>query len=216
MQAVLFDLDGTLIDSEAQMLAALRSALSACGYELTPAEIGDFAGAPLHPYLARLLGVGSDEAERIYQTYRRIYLDECVPRTQPLPGVRSLLEALRGQGVALAIVTTKMEIVARAVIEAVGWSDLFAVIAGQDSAARPKPAPDPALHVLARLGMRPEDAAFVGDTDNDVLCALAAGMPFVVGLAGTRTAAELLEAGATHVCRDLTEVEALLLSAKAH
>ena len=210
LKAVLFDLDGTLIDSDAQMLAALQAALRDCGYNLTTSEIGDIAGVPLHGYFARRLGVGPEEAERIYQAYRRIYLEVCVPETRPLPGANALLAALSARGIALALVTTKMQIVARAVVAALGWSEVFAAIVGQDSAARPKPAPDPAQYALALLGVLPEDAAFVGDTDNDILCGLAAGVAVVIGLAGTRTAEKLREAGAAYVCQDLAAVRALL------
>ena len=91
------------------------------------------------------------------------------------------------------------------------WDGRFEVVVGADTIGSAKPAPDPALHALARLHVAAADAAFVGDQEPDVACGLAAGCAMVIGLAFGRPAEPLAAAGATHVARDLHEVRQLLL-----
>ena len=134
-------------------------------------------------------------------------------RLEPTRGADALLDTLRDRGVPLALVTNKAEALAGAVLDLFGWRDAFTVLVGHDSSTSHKPHPEPALMALAGLACEPQHAAFVGDSVSDMKCGRSAGVATVVGLAGTSTPDELLEAGATHVCHDLAEVLALLAPA---
>lgn len=91
-----------------------------------------------------------------------------------------------------------------AVLDLFGWNHAFAAVVGNDSSGNHKPHPEPALVALAQLGCLPEHAAFVGDAEVDMLCGRSAGIGALVALIGTTGPTELIAAGATHCCRDLS------------
>lgn len=212
MDAVLFDLDGTLADSVATVAEAAAASARAFGHELEEAQFVAAIGPSMVELYVSLLGVSEEEAEAMYADYLPRYAAEFIPRTPPLPGAGELLTALRERGVRLAIVTNKMEAGGRALVEALGWTSHFEVIVGRDTAPRAKPAPDPALHALACLSAEAERSVYVGDTVTDMECARAAKIATVIALGAGRDAAVLGASGATHVCADLAAVGALLLA----
>ena len=130
--------------------------------------------------------------------------------SNPMAGAGALLMRLHAARVPMAIVTTRLLEIALPIIVGARWTDYFGVVVGQDTAARPKPSPDPALHALEALGVTPERAALVGDSEGDMICGATAGVRLLIGLAGGCSPATLQAAGATHVCSNLVEVEALL------
>ena len=209
--AVLFDLDGTLIDSTPVTAAAIGETLAAFGRTISVAEVAAAMGTglPLRRWFMEGLGLEEDEAEAAYHHY----VDTIVARAglvQPMPGAVDLLRALNGRAVPMAVVTTRLVQIAQPMIAAVGWTDYFALIVGQETAARPKPAPDPALFALDALGAARERSAFIGDTESDMRCGRDAGLATVIGLTGVCSREALLAAGATYVCAGLAEVQTLL------
>lgn len=212
LRAVLFDLDGTLADSEAPIAACIAAALGDHGYTVATAAVAAVLGPPLRGMVEQLVGAVDDAMhERIRVAYFRHY-DRELPHIQPLPGALALLNALAAARVPLALVTNKVEAGAFAQLDAMGLTARFAAIIGADSAGAPKPAPAPALAALARLdGASAAFAAFVGDRDEDMHCALAAGIGLRIALTGARPPAALRAAGATHVADTLYEVHTLLL-----
>ncbi len=212
VRAVLFDFDGTLADSEPLITGSLVHALRAHGHEVTEERVRHVFGPPFDVMVRELAGhVTSVEVDAIRATYFEHYNSVQLPRIQPVEGATELLDALAEAGVALAMVTNKIEASAQRQLAAMRWDGRFAVVVGADTVHSAKPAPDPALHALARLHIDPSDAAFVGDQEPDVACGLAAGCAMVIGLALGRPAETLAAAGATHVARDLHEVRQLLL-----
>ncbi|MBM4415472.1 MAG: HAD family hydrolase, partial [Chloroflexi bacterium] len=165
-RAVLFDLDGTLADSEAPIAKCIAAALADHGYTIAVPAVVDVLGPPLRGMVELLVGAVDDAThERIRAAYFRHYHRE-LPHIQPLPGALALLDALAAAGVVLACVTNKVEAGAFAQLDAMGLTARFATVVGADSASAPKPAPEPALAALARLdGASPAAAAFVGDRE---------------------------------------------------
>jgi phosphoglycolate phosphatase len=92
--AVLFDLDGTLVDSVPQVGEAAAEAMRNLGYEATPEQILKVLGPPLVDVVSDLLNIDRDESKRIYQEYVRIYAEKYIPQTPAMPGVIPLLDAL--------------------------------------------------------------------------------------------------------------------------
>lgn len=214
LRTVLFDLDGTLADSEALIAEGIRQALAEHGYEVTHSQVMDILGPPMTEMVPMLVGPVPDEQYRsIRAAYDRNYHEVQLPNIPPLPGAVALLDALRERGIPLAVVTNKIERGAHDQIAAIGWTDRFATVIGADTAARSKPFADPALLALERLGMQPHEAAFVGDTGADMECASAAGIPVRIGIARVRTPDAMRAAGATHCATSLDEVGAVLLGA---
>ena len=213
LQAALFDLDGTLIDSESQVVAAAVEAIEGAGHSIDPDALMIAMGPPLTPVMQEMLAISAAEARSIYQEYLRIYMERYVPRTQPMPAAENLIDALRARDVHIAIVTNKVEEGGHAVVEMLHWESRIDLVVGADTAARAKPHAEPAQHALEFFGVAPQDAVFVGDSPADVGCAAAAGLRAGVGLVGSTDVDSLRAAGATHICADLLEVRALLVGA---
>lgn len=208
--AVLFDLDGTLIDSLTSMAEALVETLAARGHAVTLRAISAALGPPLEEVIASVTGLSLGEAAAAADSYRAIYYSRYVHRALPVTGADALIGRLTAAGVTLALVTMRREEYARLVLARQGWVGHFPVVVGGDTAVAPKPDPAPALHALSVLGVEAQAAAFVGDTAEDMACARAAGIATVVGFTHSRGADDLRAAGATHLASDLAAVGVLL------
>ncbi len=213
LRAVFFDLDGTLVDSEAQVIEAACRTLAAFGHEDSVDGLPPLLGPPLVDTYMELLSIDRDEARTMYREYLRIYSSEYIPETQPMTGAVEVLDALRERGLRLALVTNKVEEAGRAVIEVMGWEDRFETIVGADTAAKGKPDAAPALHAAAVVGVEPGQAVLVGDSPADMGCAANAKLRAGVAVPGMKSEELMREAGATHFCPDLPAVRALLLGA---
>jgi len=187
--AVIFDLDGTLIDSAPDIHAAANRVLRAEGLdEQSFAQVRSFIGRGV-PHLIRQLliaaGHGDDDARhaRMAESFVAGY-DEAVGLTLPYPGVAETLESLRAAGHPLGICTNKPEAATRAVLAHLSLDAPFSVIVGGDSHPVRKPDPAPLHLAVSRLG-RP-NAIFVGDSEVDAETAQAAGLPFLLFTGGYR------------------------------
>ena len=157
--------------------------------------------------------VGALTPEELTRLHER-YFVHAIPRrpdVRPFDGAQTLLDAVAARGIAIAMVTNKIEASTAVQLAQFGWERYFGAVVCADSVANPKPAPDEAIEALRRLGVAPANAAFVGDTESDTNCARDAGIPVIIGLAGTRHASSLLASGATHVVDSLDEVLAILV-----
>ncbi len=211
LRAVLFDLDGTLTDSEAAVNAAFEAAARSQGYELDAAALAAEHGPLMMDVLTDRVGIAREVAEAMRREYLVIYARDYMRQTAEMPYASSLLERLRSEGMVLGVVTNKGETAAREAIDLVGWGRLFDVVVGNDTAARYKPWPDPVLYALAALEVEGSVSAYVGDREADMESARAAGVAMIIGLTGTRDASSLRSAGATVVCGDLREMERVLV-----
>jgi phosphoglycolate phosphatase len=191
---VLFDLDGTLLDSGPSILAALRKAVAEEGVPALPPEAERaLVGPPFYQALPPLIG---DDTERVVRTYRRIYVTEgFVYRAEPYPGIKALLDGLARHDVRLAVATSKLETSAVAVLEHVGLAGRFATICG-DTPDVGRPSKSAVIaEALRRLGESPR-TMMVGDRSHDVVGAREQGLPCVGAGWGYGTPAELETAGA--------------------
>ena len=197
-KAVLFDLDGTLVNSIADLAASANHALEACGYPAQPVEkyryfVGD--GIPI--MLGRASGREGDAhaVARLLPVFMDHYRRHFADRTAAYPGMAKTLASLRGQGIGMAVVTNKAEEMARPILEAI-YPGVFAYIYGQRPGYATKP--DPALTRLAMhdLAVQPEDCVFLGDSGVDMQTAVRAGAFPAGALWGFRTAEELRKNGA--------------------
>lgn len=211
VDAVLFDLDGTLVDSHQTIAEAMVAALRTYGHEIDVPTLIPLIGPPMDA-LARELGSSPEEAVQINDEYLRIYHHGHIQQTPEHDGASALLERLSAAGIALGVVTNKVEEGARMVVDIEGWGGHFGVVVGRDTPnAAAKPSPQAALYALSVLGVAPERAAFVGDTEFDVRCGRAAGIGYVIALDINRDADFLRAEGATHIIHTLEEVGPLLL-----
>ena len=179
--AVLFDLDGTLVDTVPFILAGVRHAFE--GRALAPTDADWLAGigTPLRHQLAPFARDAAD-VELLFQRYRTFRLAEHDRRTRLFEGAEALVRGLAGKGHPLAIITAKIEAGAERTLRHVGLRACFGAVVAADTVERCKPDPLPVQHALRLLDRTPAEAVMIGDSPHD----LAAGRG-----AGTRTAGVL-------------------------
>jgi phosphoglycolate phosphatase len=176
--ALLFDLDGTLVDSVPDLAAAANRLLAELDRApLGESEIAGMVGDGVAKLVERVLAARQAATAQAPALRRFVALYEAKPTalTRPYPGVEAVLETLARDGAKLAVCTNKLAAATRAVLEGLGLARFFPVVLGGDSLPTRKPDPGPLRAALARLGAAPEDAVMVGDHRNDVLAARAAG-----------------------------------------
>jgi len=179
-----FDLDGTLLDTGADLAGAVNHVLVRIGRAPLPvATIQPFIGKGARLMLARALDAtgGCDPAvlEEMFPALLDYYDDHIAVHTAPYPGLIAAMDALSARGIRLAVCTNKREAFARKLLDALDLTARFAAIIGGDSLGpdRMKPKPDLIHAMIAQAGGG--RAIFLGDTDNDTIAARAAGIPSI-------------------------------------
>ncbi len=204
---VVFDLDGTLVDSLDDLHASVSHALGALG--LPPrsrAEVHGFVGEGVRLLLARAIAPHDDLLEAALAAFQPHYEAHCLDRTRPYPGVEAMLAGARRT---LAVNTNKPGAMAREILGGLGLLPRFAAVVGGDEAPR-KPDPAGVLGIMARVGAAPRETTFVGDSRVDVATARAAGVAMVAVTWGYGSRAELAAAGATAFAEDASALGPLV------
>ncbi len=183
--AVLFDLDGTLVDSLPDMLRAMNVFLTALGRRAVGAEevgrwVGDGAQALVERALAATGGLPATPLKSLTADYIACYRGHAAGETKPYPGVTAVLEQLHAKGHPLAVCTNKPHDLAIEVLQGLGLLPLFQAVLGGDSLPVKKPDPAPLRAALEAMDAAGRRALMVGDTRNDVLAARGAGLPVAV------------------------------------
>ncbi|MDI9403603.1 MAG: HAD-IA family hydrolase [Limnohabitans sp.] len=229
-EAVLFDLDGTLVDSVADIHAAVNALLAELGQPTRSVEevrqwVGNGARMLVERALAGSLhgfhGMSDarechEMADRAMPRFRSIYHEICVDHTVPLAGAHAALACAHGMGLGVAIVTNKPLAPTERIVDALGWRPFVRAIVGGDSLPVRKPDPAPLFTALRMLG-RPEAAAWmVGDSANDVGAAKAARIPSIVVRGGYNHGepVETLDPAPDVILDDLTPFPALLAATR--
>lgn len=187
-KAVLFDLDGTLLDSAPDMVAAIDAMRAARGQPPMPqAELRPHVSKGARAMVAAAFPqVDAAQRERWIPEFLDHYQRELGRHGAPFDGVEAMLAALEQAGTTWGIVTNKPEYLARQLMPVLGWQQRCAVLIGGDTLSARKPDPLPLLVAAERIGVEPRDCIYVGDDERDILAARAAGMPSVVALWGYR------------------------------
>lgn len=212
--AVVFDLDGTLIDSRGDIVAALNHALTRSGRHALPAQVivrnvGD--GARTLIARSTQLPETSAEVDVLLESFVSYYVDHPIDFTRWMDGAPGALEELFSMpDMALGICTNKPRATTEAVLTALGIQHLFrATFAGGDLPEK-KPAPGPLLHVARLLDLPPACIVMVGDGPQDVECARRAGMRSVVIEGGYNALETVLAAGPDVLLRTLAELPEII------
>jgi pyrophosphatase PpaX len=208
--AVLFDLDGTLIDSIELILKSARHAFTGRdGYIPSDAEWLSHVGTPLATTFRRY---ARDEADvdALIAKYREYQLAHHDRLTRAYEAVIDTLNALRARGHLLGVVTSKTEWLARRGLEHVGLGNHFDIIVGCDSCTRHKPDPEPVLFALRHLRRAPGEAVFVGDSVHDMAAGNAASVVTVAALWGPFSREDLAASAPTHYLERISDLPGLL------
>lgn len=187
-QLVLFDLDGTLLDSAPDMLAAINTLRREQGQPAMPlAELRPHVSRGARAMLAAAFPQsGAAMCEAMVPAFLAHYERALAQHGQPFDGIEPLLGAIEADGGRWGIVTNKPEYLAKQLLPLLGWASRCAVLIGGDTLPQRKPDPRPLLHAAELLYVAPRDCVYIGDDERDILAARAAGMASVVALWGYR------------------------------
>jgi phosphoglycolate phosphatase len=192
VRALIFDLDGTLIDSKLDLAISVNATLRHMGREpLADEMIFGYVGSGAQMLIQRALGDGMtlEEVEKGHKFFLAYYRAHMLDNTVPYPGVREGLELLKGRD--LAVLTNKPVRFSQAILAGLGLAGYFRYVYGGNSFATKKPDPEGVNTLLRHFGAAPREAMMVGDSDVDVRTARnsgtwAVGMSYGLGLEGMR------------------------------
>ena len=197
-EAVVFDLDGTLLNTLEDLMDSVNFALSKYGMEKRGyEEIRRFVGNGAQKLIERAVPCGTQEEKirQVYEAFGEHYGAHCNVKTGLYPGITSLLEDLTDRGIKIAIVSNKPHGAVQKLNE-MYFKDFVRVAVGARENMRRKPAPDMVFEALRQLGVSRERAVYVGDSEVDIATAAGAGMECVTVTWGFRNRKELDAAGA--------------------
>ncbi len=211
-KALVWDLDGTLLNTIDDLRDAVNYALTAHGYPTrTTEEMKQFVGRGIRYMVSCAVpdGESNPEFEEVFKTFVPYYEAHCQDKTAPYEGIAETLAALRAAGCRMAIVTNKIQSAADELCAEM-FPDIDLVI-GDSPAVKRKPAPDGVYLALEKLGVSVADAAYIGDSDIDYATATNAALPCLSVLWGFRTRAQLEASGADTFFETPAELAAYVL-----
>lgn len=192
---VIFDLDGTLLNTLEDLKDAVNHVMRENGYpQRTLEEVRRFVGNGIRRLMEQAVPshVTAEEFERVFEEFRQYYTEHCQVRTCAYDGIMPLLEQLHAKGYAMAIVSNKNH-GAVCELNVLYFKDYIEIAIGQKDGIRKKPAPDTVFQALKELGKTAETAIYVGDSEVDFATAENSGMDCVLVTWGFRTVEELSE-----------------------
>lgn len=197
---ILWDLDGTLLDTLEDLADAVNFALQQFGYpERSIEEIRCFVGNGARRLIERSVPAGGD-ADAVFDTFRAYYDTHCRIKTRPYDGIMEALQKL-GEKYPMAVVSNKPDSAVKPLC-AEYFPGLYA--RGESTDCPRKPAPDMVFKAMEAIGV--ESCIYVGDSEVDVLTARNAGVPCLSVLWGFRDRAEIMDAGGSHFCEDTAKL----------
>ncbi len=213
-KAILFDLDGTLLDTLEDLATAANRALGTLGLPAHPTDAYRvFVGDGLRTLAERILPGeqrSAAQVDALVAAFEREYSRTWNERTEPYAGVPEMLDRLTGDGYRLSVLSNKPDAFTRLCVEQLLPHWTFAPLYGQRPGVPKKPDPAAALAIAVELDLDPAEMLYLGDTATDMHTARAAGMAAVGVLWGFRTADELRAAGARHLITHPGELAPLL------
>lgn len=205
-QLAIFDLDGTLLDTLADLRQGINYALGTQGFApRSMAEVRAFVGNGIWKLVERAVPAGTSEAQMdaVYEAFNPYYARHCADLTVPYDGILPLLQKLQAQGVVCALVSNKPDYAVQT-LAAQYFPGLLAASAGAKDGVRKKPYPDSVLAVVAQLHAEGKRAVYIGDSEVDVATARNAQLPCIAVSWGFRSREILLDAGADCICDSVT------------
>lgn len=209
-RCVLFDLDGTLVDSIELIIRSAQAAFASCNRAVPPREeIVAGIGRPLMSQFGDYTSE-ADELARLLQAYRAFQAVHHDSLTLPYDGVNDVVRALAADGRQLGVVTSKIEPLAHRALAHVGLDDCFSIVIGLESTTRHKPDPAPLVHAMERFGADAAETVYIGDSPFDLQAAHAASITSIAVSWGAFTEERLRSERPTHVVRNASELSGVL------
>ncbi len=201
-RGVLFDIDGTLVDTNYPHVLAWWHAFRTAGYVVAMSDIHRKVGMGADQLVSALI---DKDDEQVATGHRHFYAPH-LEQLQPFAGAAELLRATAGLGLTVILASSAEQEEVDALTAALGADDVITVVTSSADAEASKPSPDILETALSKAGLRAADCLVVGDTVWDVAAASTAGMPCIGVLSGGISAAELAGAGAVEVYRDAADL----------
>ena len=213
IRLIIFDFDGTLGDTRANIVMTMRDTMRALGLEEPLEEaIAATIGIPLADGFAQLYpGMSPEETQRCAVTYRQIFEKNrklLVPGL--FPHVKETLALLRAQGCTLSVASSRMSSSLHGFLHDMGIEEYISYVLGVDNVEKAKPDPEPVLKTLRDLGMRPEETLVVGDMPVDILMGARAGARTCAVTYGNASRTDLATAGADYIIDEISQLPNLL------
>lgn len=212
IKAVIWDLDGTLLNTLDDLAASVNAALAMNGMPLrSTEEVRAFVGNGIRNLMMRAVpdGEANPAFDKALEDFTHHYGAHSRDRTRPYDGILEMLDRLSAVGVKHAIVSNKIDFAVKELSRAYFGERMCAAIGDDPSRAR-KPAPDSVLAAMREMGVTAQETVYVGDSDVDVLTARNAGVPCVAVLWGFRDEACLRAAGAERLARTPDELREII------
>ncbi len=209
-KAVIFDLDGTLLNTLDDLADSTNYALSKFGYPIrTIEEVRQFVGNGVAKLIERAIPEGKNNSnfEKCLSIFKDNYAQNMYNKTAPYNGIIEMLSNLKSKGIKIAVVSNKFDLAVKELCKKYfeGFID-FAAGENEAQGIKKKPAPDTVLSVLNEFNFAPEDAVYVGDSDVDIMTAKNSKMPCISVTWGFRDKKFLLENGATILINAPSEI----------
>lgn len=209
VRALVFDLDGTLIDSRRDITHAVNHVLVSSGRSPLPeAQIASYVGDGAFTLMQRATGLARLDPELavLHAQFRAYYTAHPATHTLVYPSVRETLSSLSTSHYRVALCTNKPRATTDRVLDALELTRFFAVTVCADDLAHQKPHPEPLLHIAKTLQLQPHELAMIGDGPQDIECGKAAGAITVGVTYGIRPVTEVLASHPDHLVDSLGEV----------
>ena len=187
IEAVLFDLDGTLADTAPDMALTVNRMLEKRGRpQVAVEQVRPFVSRGARGMIVSAFGIAPDDPgfQELREEFLAIYPENLCVDTRLFPGMDEVLGLIESRGMKWGVVTNKFERFAVPLIADLGLAERAAIVVGGDTCPRAKPFPDPLLHAAASMGVAPMHTLYVGDDERDVQAARAARMPVLVAAYG--------------------------------
>lgn len=209
-KAVIFDLDGTLLNTLDDLADSTNYALSKFGYPTrTIEEVRQFVGNGVAKLIERAIPEGENNSnfEKCLSIFKENYAQNMYNKTAPYNGIIEMLSNLKSKGIKIAVVSNKFDLAVKELCKKYfeGFID-FAAGENEAQGIKKKPAPDTVISVLNEFNFAPEDAVYVGDSDVDIMTAKNSKMPCIIVTWGFRDEKFLLENGATILINAPSEI----------
>ena len=204
----IFDLDGTLLDTLADLASSCNHAMRAVGLpEHSTDDVRRFVGNGVRKLIERAVPDGDRNPlfEPALAIFRQHYLEHSLDTTKPYDGIMPLLRELKARGKTVAVVSNKFDAATKALCQHF-FSGLVDVAIGESERVRKKPAPDTVLEVMRQVGATNEQVVYIGDSDVDIATAANCGIPCISVLWGFRDRDFLLAHGATSLIEKPSEM----------
>ena len=211
-QAVLFDMDGTVLDTLDDLADSVNHSLLHFGLPEVPKDqVRRNLGNGAEYLISHCVpdGCGPEKIREILAYYKPWYDAHCLIKTKPYPGILPLMEQLRARGVLQGIISNKPDFAVQELARSF-FPGLLETVVGESPAVRRKPSPDTVLAAAEKLGLSPADCVYIGDTEVDIETARAARMDCIAVTWGFRSEAHLLASGARVLVHDTDELLAQL------